>query len=79
MTINTIEQAVERLAGALESTRLFEEARQRAEREQAISHVTTAISSATEFDAILRTAVEEIGKSLGDSEVSIRIIESADE
>ena len=77
-TINTIEQAVERLAGALESARLFEEARQRAEREQAISHVTSAISSESEFDSILRTAVEEIGKSLGDSEVSIRIVESTD-
>ena len=76
LTINTIEQAVERLAGALESARLFEEARQRAEREQAISQVTSAISSAPEFDAILRTAVEEIGKSLGDSEVSIRIVEN---
>lgn len=75
-TISTIEQAVERLASALENARLFEEARQRAEREQAISQVTTAISSAPEFDSILRTAVEEIGKSLGDSEVSIRIIEN---
>jgi len=78
LTINTIEQAVERLAGSLESARLFEEARQRADREQAISHVTTAISSAPEFDSILRTAVEEIGKSLGDSEVSIRIIENTE-
>lgn len=77
-TISTIEQAVERLAGSLENARLFEEARQRAEREQAISHVTSAISSASEFDSILRTAVEEIGKSLGDSEVSIRIVENAD-
>lgn len=77
-TTNTIEQAVERLASSLESARLFEEARQRADREQAISQVTTAISSAPEFDAILRTAVEEIGKSLGDSEVSIQIISDAE-
>jgi GAF domain-containing protein len=75
-TISTIEQAVDRLAGSLESARLFEEARQRANREQAISQVTTAISSAPDFDEILRTAVEEIGKSLGDSEVSIQITEN---
>lgn len=75
--VSTIEQAVERLAVALENARLFEEARQRANREQTISQVTSAISSAPEFDAILRTAVEEIGKSLGDSEVSIRIVESS--
>jgi len=74
-TINTIEQAIDRLSGSLESARLFEEARQRANHEQAISQVTTAISSAPEFDSILRTAVEEIGNSLGDSEVSIQILE----
>jgi GAF domain-containing protein len=78
-TISTLEQAVERLATSLESARLFEEARLRADREQAISQVTTAISSAPEFDAILRTTVEEIGRSLGNSEVSIQLTESLEE
>ena len=76
-TISTIEQAVERLAASLESARLFEEARSRADREQAIAQVTSAISSASEFDSILRTAVEEIGKNLGNSEVSIQILGDA--
>lgn len=75
-TINALEQAVERLAASLESARLFEEARLRADREQAISQVTTAISSAPEFDAILRTTVEEIGRSLGNAEVSIQLTET---
>lgn len=75
-TISTLEQAVERLATSLESARLFEEARLRADREQAISQVTTAISSAPEFDAILRTTIEEIGRSLGNSEVSIQLMEN---
>lgn len=73
-TISTIEQVVDRLAASLESARLFEEARLRADREQAISQVTSAISSSTDFDSILRTTVEEIGKSLGESEVSIQIL-----
>ena len=77
-TISTIEQAVERLASSLESARLFEEARQRADREQAIAQVTSAISSAGDFDAILRTTVEEIGKSLGESEVSIQIVDETE-
>ncbi|MEP0804051.1 MAG: GAF domain-containing protein [Chloroflexota bacterium] len=77
-TIKTITLAVERLASALESARLFEEARLKAEREQAISQVTSAISSASEFDAILRTTVEEIGRSLGDAEVSIQLTEQAE-
>jgi len=78
-TINTIEQAVERLAASLESARLFEEARSRADREQAIAQVTSAISAASDFDSILRTAVEEIGKNLGDSDVSIQIVSDMDQ
>lgn len=74
-TVKTITLAVERLAGALESARLFEEARLKAEREQAISQVTAAITSAAEFEAILRTTVEEIGRSLGNAEVSIQLTE----
>jgi GAF domain-containing protein len=77
-TINTIEQAVDRLAGSLESARLFEEARHRADRELAISQMTTAISSAPGYDDILRATVEQVGKSLGDSEVSIQIISFSD-
>lgn len=78
-TISTLELAVERLALSLESARLYEEARLRADREQTIAQVATTISSASEFDAILRTTVEEIGKVLGDSEVSIQIIRDADQ
>jgi hypothetical protein len=77
-TINTLEQAIDRLAASLESARLFEEARKNADREQAISHVTSAISSAPDFVVILRTAVEEFGKSLCVSEVSIRIIDNTE-
>lgn len=73
-TLDTIKQAVERLALSLESARLYEEARLRADREQAIAQVTSGISSANEFDTILRTTVEEVGRALGDSEVSIQII-----
>lgn len=78
-SIATLEQAVERLSSSLESARLFEEARARADREQAISQVTSAISSASDFDAILRTTVEEIGRTLGDSEIGITILEEIEE
>jgi len=73
-TISTLELAIERLALSLESARLYEEARLRADREQTIAQVATNITSANGFDAILRTTVEEIGRSIGDSEVSIQII-----
>jgi GAF domain-containing protein len=78
-TISTLELAIERLAQSLESARLYEQARLRADREQAISQMAANISSATEFDAILRTTVEEIGKSIGDAEVSIQILSDTGE
>jgi len=78
-TISTLELAIERLALSLESARLYEQARIRADREQAIAQVATSISSATDFDKILRATIEEVGKTLGDSEVSIQIISDSDE
>jgi GAF domain-containing protein/HAMP domain-containing protein len=78
-TISTIESATERLALAMESARLYEEARLRADREQSISRITTAISTPTEYDEILRTTVREIGKMLTDTEVSIQVFGDTDE
>jgi GAF domain-containing protein/HAMP domain-containing protein len=78
-TLSTLELAIERLAQSLESARLYEQARLRADREQTIAQVAASISSSTEFDSILRTTVEEVGKSLGDAEVSIQIISNTDE
>ncbi len=74
-TISIIEAATERLASAMESARLYEEARLRADREQAISRVTTAISSSTGYEQILQTTVKEIGSILSDTEVAIQILE----
>ncbi|HET9588611.1 MAG TPA: GAF domain-containing protein [Anaerolineales bacterium] len=75
----TIESAVERLATALESARLYEEASLRADREQAISQVTSAISASTGYEEILRMAVLEIGTLLNDTEVAIQILQDSDD
>jgi GAF domain-containing protein/HAMP domain-containing protein len=74
-TITIIELAAERLASAMESARLYEETRLRADREQSISRVTTAISASTEYDQILQTTVREIGNILSDTEVAIQILD----
>ena len=73
-TISTIEAATERLALAMESARLYEEARLRADREQSISRITTAISTPTEYEEILQTTIREIGKMLDDTEVAIQLV-----
>ncbi len=72
--ISTLELAVDRLASALESARLYEEARIRADREQTISQITSAISLSSDFETILRTTVREIGHALPDTEVGIQIL-----
>jgi GAF domain-containing protein/HAMP domain-containing protein len=72
-TISTIELASERLAAALESARLYEEARLRADREQSIAQVTSAISASTNYEEILQTTVREIGGAIKDAEVIIQI------
>jgi len=74
-TISTIQLATERLAAAMESARLYEETRLRADREQSISRVTSAISASTDYEQILQTTVRELGSILGDTEVAIQILE----
>jgi GAF domain-containing protein/HAMP domain-containing protein len=74
-TLTIIESAAERLAAALESARLYEEARLRADREQSISRVTSAISASTGYEQILQTTVQEIGSILGDTEVAIQLLD----
>jgi len=78
-SVSTLELAIERLSSALESARLYEEASIRADREQAISQITSAIGSSSEYETILRTTVREIGNLLNDTEVSIQILGDANE
>lgn len=73
-TLTTMQSAIERLASALESARLYEEASLRADREQSISQVTSAISASTEYEDILRAIVTEIGTMLKDTEVAIQVL-----
>ncbi|MGH7810022.1 MAG: GAF domain-containing protein, partial [Candidatus Binatia bacterium] len=72
--VSTLESAVERLSAAMESARLYEEARLRADREQSIARVTTAISSSVGYEEVLRTTVREVGSMLKDTEVAIQIL-----
>lgn len=74
-TLAVIESAIERLASSMESARLYEEARLRADHEQSISRVTAAISASTEYEQILQTTIKEIGSILDGTEVAIQILE----
>lgn len=58
---------------ALENARLLDDAQQRAIRERSIGEITARIGSAYDVDAILRVTAQEIGKAIGDSEVTVQI------
>lgn len=69
-----IAQAVaDRLSLALESTTLLEATQKRAEIERLTADITGKIGSATQIDAILRTAAEELSRALGGSDVLVQI------
>ena len=61
------------LSAALESARLYTEIRQRADREYLISEITSKLGSSIRLDTILRTAVEELGNALGNSEIILQV------
>jgi GAF domain-containing protein/HAMP domain-containing protein len=63
--ISLLEAAAERTAIALENARLVDSAQRRASREQAIGDISTKIGAISDLDAIIQTAVEELGRKIG--------------
>jgi GAF domain-containing protein/HAMP domain-containing protein len=68
-----VEALANQISNALESARLYTEAQRRAARERAIGDISTSISTASEMDGILRTAVEQLGQKLGGAEVVLEM------
>jgi GAF domain-containing protein len=60
------------LGTALENVRLLEESLRRASRERLIGEITAKISSSISVRNVLQTAVEELGRAIPGSDVSIR-------
>jgi GAF domain-containing protein len=70
--INLSEAVAERLSLALENARLIQDSQRQALKEQTISEVTAKIGSSINLQSVLRTAVEELGRTIPGSEVVIR-------
>lgn len=68
-----IEAVTKRLALSLENARLMEEMKQRAEREHAVSNIASKVRASSDIDGILKSAAQEIGRSLGVSEVLVQL------
>jgi GAF domain-containing protein len=68
-----VQSISDRAAFALENARLFEETRRRAEQEEAIANITAQIGSSTDFNRILQTTIEELGRTLGATRTFIQL------
>jgi GAF domain-containing protein/HAMP domain-containing protein len=77
-TLQFLEVAADRLSLALENARLFNEVTLRAEREKTVTNITTNIRSNTDPQVMVQTALEELKKVLGASEIRIHEITPPD-
>lgn len=71
--LDVISAILERAALSMENARLLEESQRRAVREQTISEMSVKIGSATEIEAILQTAVRELGAQISGTQISVEI------
>ncbi|MDP1545373.1 MAG: GAF domain-containing protein [Anaerolineales bacterium] len=71
--MDIINAIMERAALSIENARLLEESRKNAEREHAIGEISAKISSGTEIETILKTAVRELGSQINGAQITIEI------
>lgn len=67
------EATAERVALALESARLLEDAQNRARREAFLSEISTKLGASFQLDSILRDTVEELGQTFRNARVSFQL------
>jgi GAF domain-containing protein len=70
-----LEATAERVAIALESARLLEDAQKRAVRETFLSEIAAKLGTSFKLDSILRDTVEELGQTLKGSTVSFQLVD----
>jgi len=71
--IRRVRTVADQASVALESRRLFDEARQRLERERLRAEIGARVRASSEVDTILQTAVRELGRALHVSDAVIRL------
>ncbi|GAB4494630.1 MAG: hypothetical protein OHK0052_00130 [Anaerolineales bacterium] len=72
--VTLLQTIIEQSSVALESARVFEETRRRAERDRLTSRITTSFRETLDVETVLRTAAQEVRQALGLPEVVIRLI-----
>ena len=70
--INLAQAAAERAGLAIENFRLLTEAQRRAAKERAVGEITARISASVDVREIMQTAVEELGRVMAGSEITLQ-------
>ena len=71
--LSVVQDAMSQVAAALDNSRLLDESRRTAAREQLIGEITTKIRETLDIETIARTATDEIRRALDLSEVTLNI------
>ena len=71
--INFVQRAVQDVTQALENVRLLENTRERATRELVLSQIGARMRETLDMDAVLQTALREMGEALSLAEVQVRM------
>jgi len=71
--ITVVQSISDRAAFALENARLLEETSRRADQEETIARVTSQIGASSDFNHIMQTTIQELGRALGASRSFIHL------
>jgi GAF domain-containing protein len=71
--ISLFQALVEQLEMALDSARLYQDAQRRAMEDRLVGEVTAHLRATMDVDAVLQTAVREVGSALGIERVELRL------
>lgn len=71
--VELAQELVNRLAVSLDNARLFQESRRAIDRERMVNEIAAKLTTHTEIDTILQTAVREVGQALRVPQVSINL------
>ena len=74
--IDLVKETTAQIALALENARLLEEIQNRANQEELINQIVSRSQSSPNLEAVMKTAVQEIGRHFSISKVQIRLSES---
>jgi GAF domain-containing protein/HAMP domain-containing protein len=67
------EELVSRLAISLDNARLFQDSQRSAERERIVNEISARLTAQTDIEAIIQTAIHEVGQALRTPQVAVRL------